>query len=79
MDKIKRKLTGVVISSKTLKTAIVEVKSVKKHPKYHKRYTVTRRFPAHVEEGTFAHGDKVEMVEIPQKSKTKHWQIIRKV
>ncbi|MHB8904367.1 MAG: 30S ribosomal protein S17, partial [Patescibacteria group bacterium] len=35
---ISRKFSGVVVSDKNDKTIIVKVESVKKHPKYQKRY-----------------------------------------
>jgi small subunit ribosomal protein S17 len=81
MDKtsIKRKLTGEVVSAKMTKAIVVEVHSVKVHPKYHKRYRVTKRYPAAVDEGTYAVGDKVEIQECAPRSKTINWVVVRKI
>lgn len=77
MEAIKRKLTGIVMSNKMTKTVIVKVDSVKVHPKYHKRYTVSKKYPAHTEE-TFAVGDKVVIEESKPYSKTVNWRVISK-
>ena len=42
-----RIITGTVVSTKMDKTIIVSVDTYKNHPKYHKRYKVTKRFFAH--------------------------------
>jgi small subunit ribosomal protein S17 len=79
MEKGKKIISGVVVSDKMQKTVIVEVKEVKRHPKYHKRYTSVKKFAVHVPDGEVKKGDKVEIVEIPPKSKTKRFQILRKI
>ncbi len=76
---IKRRMTGNVVSNKMTKTVVVEVSSVKVHPKYHKRYSVTKKYPAHVKEGEYQIGDKVEIEECPPVSKTVNWVVIGKV
>ena len=78
MEKMKRQLTGTVASNKMTKTVIVKVESVKVHPKYHKRYTVTKKYPAHAEEA-LAIGDKVVIEESKPFSKTVNWQVVKKV
>lgn len=75
----KRSLIGVVDSTKMAKTVIVKVGLVKVHPKYHKRYEVTKRYPAHNEIEGIAVGDKVEITESRPYSKTVNWVIVRKV
>jgi small subunit ribosomal protein S17 len=77
-DKLKRRLTGLVTKAKMQKTVIVEVQNIKVHQKYHKRYKVTKKYPAHAEE-SFAVGDKVEIEESKPLSKTKNWKVIRKI
>lgn len=82
MDKkepIKRKLVGSVVSNKMTKTVVVEISNIKVHPKYHKRYTVVKKYPAHVESGEYAIGDKVEIQECPPISKSKSWIVVRKI
>ena len=78
MDKISRKLNGTVISDKMAKTVIVKVDSVKIHPKYHKRYTVSKKYPAHNDVEGIKAGDKVVIEESKPYSKTVHWKVISK-
>ena len=77
-DKIKRKLTGQVVSAKMTKTVIVKVESVKVHPKYHKRYKVYKKYPAH-SEGEYKIGEKVVIQESKPYSKTVRWEVISKI
>jgi small subunit ribosomal protein S17 len=70
-----RKLKGTVASDKMNLTAVVEVKSLKKHPKYKKFYKVSRRFKAHNPENKFHIGDEVIMTETRPMSKEKRWII----
>jgi small subunit ribosomal protein S17 len=79
MDKIHRQLVGEIVSAKMQKTVIVKVDSVKVHPKYHKRYTVSRKYPSHVESGEYAVGDKVTIEESRPYSKTVNWKVVGKI
>jgi small subunit ribosomal protein S17 len=79
MDKIKRQITGLITSNKMNKTVIVKVELVKVHPKYHKRYTVFKKYPAHVDTNDYAIGDKVVIEESRPYSKTVNWKVISKV
>lgn len=45
----KRKLEGVVVSDKMMKTRVVEVSHMKQHAKYLKYFKVSKRFKAHDE------------------------------
>ncbi len=74
---MRRKLTGQIESAKMNKTVIVKVEDIKVHPKYHKRYKVFKKYPAHAE-GEFAVGDKVVIEECKPYSKTVHWKVINK-
>lgn len=74
---ISRKFSGVVVSDKNDKTIVVEVKSVKKHPKYKKRYTVSSRYKVHDEKNEFKTGDKVSFVECRPLSRDKRWRVIK--
>jgi small subunit ribosomal protein S17 len=78
MEAIKRKLTGIVVSNKMNKTVIVKVEGVKVHPKYHKRYKVFKKYPAHADEQV-AVGDKVVIEESKPYSKTVNWKVLNKV
>lgn len=75
---IKRKFSGVVTSDKMDKTIVVIVESVKKHPKYGKRFTVSRKFKVHDEKNQYKEGDQVSFVECRPISKEKRWRVIYK-
>ena len=78
MDKdIKRKLEGVVVSDKMMKTRVVAVTRMKKHPKYLKYYKSTRKFKAHDEDNSSHTGDKVTIVESRPLSKEKRWTVVK--
>jgi small subunit ribosomal protein S17 len=76
---MKKTLIGEVHSAKMNKTVIVRVGSVKVHPKYHKRYKVNKKYPAHNELADIKVGDKVEIVETRPISKTVNWEVVKKV
>lgn len=72
---IKRKFSGVVVSDKMDKTRVVVVEYVKTHPKYKKRYKVSKKFKVHDEKNQYKEGDKVEFVECRPLSKDKRWRM----
>ncbi len=79
-NKIKhRQLKGIVVSDKMVKTRVVAVSHLKKHPKYLKYYKVTARFKAHDEKNEFQKGDFVIIQEVRPLSKDKRWIIINKI
>jgi small subunit ribosomal protein S17 len=80
MDKVRRQLTGLVTSNKMNKTIVVKVESVKVHPKYHKRYKVFKKYPAHVDGNAkdFTVGQKVTIEESKPYSKTVNWKVVTK-
>jgi small subunit ribosomal protein S17 len=75
---IKRKFSGVVTSDKMDKTIVVRVETVKRDPKYKKRYKVAKKYKVHDEENHFKIGDKVEFVECRPLSKDKMWRVLSK-
>lgn len=74
----KRTLTGVVVRDKMQHTRVVAVSRFKKHPKYIKYYTVTKKFKAHDERNEYKVGDSVVIEETRPLSKEKRWRIIGK-
>lgn len=74
----KRKLEGVVVSDKMQKTRVIEISSMKKHPKYLKYYKVSKRFKAHDENNEYKTGDIVIIEESRPMSKDKRWVIVEK-
>ena len=79
MDTGKKKiLRGVIFSAKMEKTAVVVVKRLVKHPKYLKRYWVSKKYKAHNPQNLYKEGDMVTMRESRPLSKDKRWVIIGK-
>ena len=75
----KRVEVGVVTSDKAVKTRCVEIARLVKHPKYGKFIRCKTVCHVHDEQEQSHLGDKVEIVECPPKSKTKHWELVRVV
>lgn len=73
---IRKKFSGVVVSNKNDKTVVVLVENVKKHPKYQKRYVVSRRYKVHDEKNQYRVGDRVTFVECRPLSRDKRWRVI---
>ncbi len=73
----RRKFSGVVVSAKSDKTIVVEVKTVKVHPKYKKRFTVSSKYKVHDEKNEHREGDKVAFVECRPLSKDKRWRVVK--
>ncbi len=76
---LKRTLQGTVVSDKMMKTRVVAVTRLKKHPKYLKYYKVTTKFKAHDEQNEFHNGDFVAIEECRPMSKEKRWRIIARI
>ena len=80
MDQPKRRrLQGVVVSDKMAKTVVVRVDRTKLHPKYKKRYTMSKKYKAHDEKGEYHVGDKVTLEETRPISKDKRWRVVMKI
>lgn len=77
-DKIRRTFTGVVVSDKMDKTIVVRVETTKVHPKYHKRYMISKNYKVHDEKKQYKMGDKVTFVECRPLSKEKRWRVQQK-
>ncbi|MBN8827089.1 MAG: 30S ribosomal protein S17 [Sphingobacteriia bacterium] len=73
----KRILQGVVVSTKSNKTAVVKVTRRTKHPKYGKTVTVSKKYAAHDENNSCKEGETVEIIETKPISKTKKWEIVQ--
>ncbi len=72
-------MEGVVTSDKMDKTVVVTVARVKMHPKYLKRFKLSKRFKAHDEKDEYKVGDKVIIKEVRPLSKDKRWIVVSKV
>ena len=69
----KRLLSGVVISSNSNKTIVVEVTRRVKHKLYKKIIKRTKKYHAHDENNSFTIGDNVTIQETKPISKLKSW------
>ena len=75
----KRQKKGIVVSDKMMKTRVIAVTWLKKHPKYLKYYKNTTRFKAHDENNEYKTGDKVIIEETRPLSRDKRWIIVKKI
>ena len=73
---IKKRFNGVVVSDKMDKTIVVRIDRVRQHPKYKKRYTVSKRYKVHDEKNQYKEDDKVTFVECRPLSKDKRWRVV---
>ena len=72
----KRLLSGVVVSSNSNKTIVVEVTRRVKHKLYKKIIKRTKKYHAHDENNTYKIGDNVNIIESRPISKLKSWVVI---
>ncbi len=70
---------GIVTSNKMTGTIVVSVHSYKIHPKYKKRYRVTKKFYADDKDNTCNEGDVVIIKESTPISKLKRWVLVEKL
>jgi len=61
-NKIAAKKKGIVVSDKMDKTIVVEINTLKTHPKYRKKYKSTKSYKVHDETNKYKEGDKVEFI-----------------
>lgn len=71
----KRILRGRVTSNKMKKTVVVEVTSIKTHPKYRKKIKSTKKYKAHHEDLVLSVGDVITIEESRPISKDKCWVV----
>ncbi len=67
--------SGVVTSDKMDKTIVVKVDSLKKHPRYQKRYISSKKYKVHDEKNEYINGDKVIIESCKPISKDKQWKV----
>ncbi|MAW06672.1 MAG: 30S ribosomal protein S17 [Halobacteriovoraceae bacterium] len=72
----KRKLEGVVCSSKSDKTIVVSVVRRYKHPKYSKFVNFSKKYHAHDSANKYNVGDTVTIIESKAYSKLKKWEVL---
>ncbi|MFH1714426.1 MAG: 30S ribosomal protein S17 [Candidatus Nealsonbacteria bacterium] len=76
---MKRVLIGNIVSDKMKNTVVVQTERIIAHPKYKKRYKKHKKYHAEVKSGEYSVGDKVQIQECSPLSKTKKWEVVRKL
>ena len=74
----KKILKGIVTSSKSNKTIVVEVTRRFKHPFYEKIIKRSKKQHAHDENNKYTEGQQVSIIECKPISKKKTWQVMDK-
>jgi len=77
-SKSKRQFSGTVVSTAMQFTVVVRVDRVTIHPRYHKRYTQSKRYACDYRKHDVVVGERVTIEETRPLSKTKRWRIIGK-
>jgi len=77
--KLKRTLSGTVVSDKMDKTVTVLVERKVKHPLLGKIIRVSKKYHAHDEANEFHTGDLVTIEECRPLAKTKSWRVSKKL
>jgi len=72
-----RSKQGTVTSDKMNKTLVVTVHSYKVHPKYKKRYRVSKKLYADNPNGEHKVGDTITIYETRPLSKLKRWTVVK--
>lgn len=72
----KRVLHGLIVSSKSDKTIVVNVERRFKHPIYKKTVKVSKKYSAHDPKNVGIEGAMVKIIECRPISKTKSWMIL---
>ena len=80
MDKkISKNKSGIVVSDKMDKTVVVIVESIKEHPVYKKKFTMSKKFKADDQANQYKIGDKVEIASVRPLSRDKKYIVVKKV
>jgi len=69
--------TGVVVSNKMDKTAVVVVERTFRHPFYQKVVRASKKLKAHDEKNECVIGDLVEIAETRPLSRDKCWRVVK--
>ncbi len=75
-NNLRKKKTGVVLSSKMQKTIVVQVRRKSLHPLYGKVIEKAAKFKVHDEKNEAKAGDRVLIQETRPISKDKNWRLV---
>ncbi|MEA3399250.1 MAG: 30S ribosomal protein S17 [Patescibacteria group bacterium] len=70
-------LKGIVVSDKMDKTITVSVNRFVEHPKYKKRFKISKKYKAHDEDNSKKIGDEVEIKLVKPRSKDKCFEVVK--
>jgi len=73
---IRKERTGIVVSNKMDRTAVLKIERRVKHAKYGKFVHATSRIMFHDEKNECQIGDKVKVMETRPLSKNKSWRLV---
>lgn len=73
---ITREWNGTVVSDAADKTIVVAVERFVTHPKYHKKYRVTKKYAVHDPKNKYTIGDSVQFVLTSPISKRKNFIVV---
>ncbi|TYO93837.1 30S ribosomal protein S17 [Desulfallas thermosapovorans] len=73
---MRKSQTGVVVSNKMDKTAVIAVETLVRHPLYGRTIRQTKKYKAHDEQNMCNIGDKVRIMETRPLSKDKRWRVV---
>lgn len=71
-----RTKTWIVTSVKMDKTAVITIDSYKIHPKYKKKFKISKKFYAHDENNSSVLGQTIKISETKPMSKLKRWIVV---
>ena len=72
----RKAVTGTVVSISGDKSITVKIDYRKRHPKYGKMMTISKKLHAHDEKNECGIGDLVTVMETRPLSKTKRWRLV---
>lgn len=75
----KKTKVGKILKISGTNSAVVGVNSLREHPKYKKKYKVSKKFLVHNPDGQYKTGELVEIQETRPISRKKHFKIIKKI
>ena len=70
--------TGIITSNKMQKTLVIQVTTYKAHPKYKKRFRISKKFYAHCNDSSqYKVGDAVTFEATRPLSRLKRWKVVK--
>ncbi|PIP29973.1 30S ribosomal protein S17 [Candidatus Jorgensenbacteria bacterium CG10_big_fil_rev_8_21_14_0_10_54_38] len=74
-----RKLKGTIVSDTMNRTRVIEITRTKKHRRYERYFTVTKRLKADDPKNEYKTGEAVVIEETRPLSKEKRWRVVARI